>query len=81
MPGPASAALDSSFLPVQSPSPEVSSDVEDYASEGLASSATKEAASAVKQAASQIQEAVQDIPLEQTPLGMGVAPVVPPAAP
>jgi len=79
LPSPASAVLDAPAPPVQSPVPEVNPDAEAYVPD--ASSVAETAAAAVKQAASHIQEAVQDLPLEQTPLGMAARPETAPPAP
>ena len=68
----AAAAVPSSVHPEPSPGPEVHSDVEDDVP--TPASTTTDAAAAVQQAAAQVQAVVQDLPLEQTPLGMGASP-------
>jgi len=74
----AAPALPSQPL-TNAPSPEVASDVEDYEAPAVTSPAA--AASAVKDAAARIQDVLQDVPLEQTPLGMAAAAPSPSAPP
>lgn len=72
LPGSTGAVLDVSALPAQSPPPEADgSGGEEYVPAAPLHPTAEEAASAVKQAAAHIKEVIQDIPLEQTPLGMG----------
>ena len=78
-PPPVAAVLDSSILP-QPPTAVLDEDHHDEA-EPLGTTPPAAAAEGIKASADRLQEAIQDIPLEDTPLGMAAASGVPSPSP